>query len=77
MHHITLHRSDFATWALARGLVSLGEHAEIAQIGTGTVQIQPFRGDRDMHLQDVMHVSDVEVRYLVKGEILYLNTMAS
>ena len=39
MHHITLHRADFATWALAHRSVSLGGHAEIAQIGTRTVQI--------------------------------------
>jgi hypothetical protein len=82
-HHITPHRSDFATWAPARGSVSLGGHAEIAQIGTGTVQIRPSGGDWDVHLQDVMHVPDAEVRYfsvsalLSKGEKLYLNTMAS
>ena len=82
-HHITPHRSDFATWAPARGSVSLGGHAEIAQIGTGTGQIRPSGGDWDVHLQDVMHVADAEVRYfsvsalLSKGEKLYLNTMAS
>jgi hypothetical protein len=69
-HHITPHRSNFATWAPARGSVSLGGHAEITQIGTGTVQIWPSRGDRDVHLQDVMHVPDVEVRYFSVSMLL-------
>ncbi len=70
MHHITLHQSDFATWAPARGSVSLGGHAEIAQIGTGTVQIRPSGGDRDVHLQDVIHVSNAEACYFSVSMLL-------
>jgi hypothetical protein len=69
-HHITPHRSDFATWAPARRSVSLGGHAEIAQIGTGTVQIRPSGGDRDVHLQDVMHVPNAEARYFSVSALL-------
>ena len=69
-HHITPHRSDFATWAPARGSVSLGGHAEIAQIGTGTVKIRPSGGDRDVHLQDVMHVPDAEACYFSVSALL-------
>jgi hypothetical protein len=50
MHHITPHQSNFATWAPACGSVSLRGHAEITQIRTGTVQIQPSGGDWDVHL---------------------------
>jgi hypothetical protein len=70
MHHITPHRSNFATWALACGSVSLGGHTEIAQIGTGTVQIRPSRGDQDVYLQDVMHVPDVEACYFSVSALL-------
>ena len=70
MHHITPHRSDFATWAPARGSVSLGGHTEIAQIGTRTVKIRPSGGDRDVHLQDVMHVPDAEARYFSVSALL-------
>jgi hypothetical protein len=38
-HHITPHRSDFIDWTPAKGAVSLGGHAMITQIGTGTVAI--------------------------------------
>ena len=39
-HHITLHRSNFATYKQAPGVVSLGGHAEIKQIGTGSVIVK-------------------------------------
>jgi hypothetical protein len=70
-HHITPHWSDFATWAPAHRSVSLGGHTEIAQIGTGTIQIQPSREDWDMHLQDVMHIPDAEARYFSVSVLLY------
>jgi hypothetical protein len=70
MHHITPHRSNFATWAPAHGLVSLRGHAEIAQIGTRTVQIQPSGGDQDVHLQDIMHVPNVEACYFSVSVLL-------
>jgi hypothetical protein len=38
-HHITLHRSDFISWTPAAGIVSLGGHGKINQIGSGTVAI--------------------------------------
>jgi len=69
-HHITPHRSNFATWALACGSVSLGGHTEIAQIGTRTVQIWPSGGDWDVHLQDVMHVPDAEACYFSVSALL-------
>ena len=62
-HHITPHRSDFISWSPASGTVSLGGHAEITQIGTGTVAIRPSGGDKIVHLHDVMHVPDAGARY--------------
>ena len=62
-HHITPHRSDFLTWSPAAGVVSLGGHAEITQIGTGVVAIRPSGGDKIVHLHDVMHVPDADARY--------------
>ena len=62
-HHITPNRSDFISWTPAKGTVSLGGHAEIAQIGTGTVAIRPSGGDKTVHLHDVMHVPDAGARY--------------
>ena len=62
-HHITPHRSDFLSWSPAKGAVSLGGHAEISQIGTGSVTIRPSRGDRIVHLHDVMHVPDASAHY--------------
>jgi hypothetical protein len=62
-HYITLFRSNFISWTLAKGAVSLGGHAEINQIGTGTVAIQPSRGNQIIHLHNVMHVPDARARY--------------
>ena len=62
-HHITPHRSDFISWTPAAGVVSLGGHAEISQIGTGTVVIRPSGGDKIVHLHNVMHVPDAGARY--------------
>jgi hypothetical protein len=62
-HHITPHRSDFTQWTPAKGSVSLGGHAEISQIGTGTVAIRPSGGDKILHLHNVMHVPDAGARY--------------
>ena len=62
MHHITLHHSNFIRWSPAQGVVSLGGHAEITQIGTGTVAIHPSRGDKVVHLQNVMHVDKRYIR---------------
>src|SRR6266403_2104830 len=62
-HHITPHCSNFLSWSPAKGAVSLGRHAEISQIGTGSVAIRPSRGDRIVHLHDVMHVPDAGARY--------------
>ena len=62
-HHITPHRSDFISWTPAAGVVSLGGHAEISQIGTGTVAIRPSGGDKIVHLHNVMHVPDAGARY--------------
>src|SRR6266566_1763240 len=39
-HHITPHHSDFTSWTPAIGTVSLGGHAEIAQVGTGIEQLR-------------------------------------
>ena len=62
-NHITPHRSDFISWTPASGAVSLGGHAEIAQIGKGTVAIRPSGSDKIVHLHDVMHVPDAGARY--------------
>jgi hypothetical protein len=62
-NHITPHQSDFISWTSAKGTVSLRGHAEIAQIGIGTVSIRPSEGDQIVHLQNVMHVSDAGARY--------------
>src|SRR6266403_1399563 len=62
-HHITPHHSDFLSWSPAKGAVSLGGHAEISQIGTGSVAIRPSGGDRIVHLHDVMHVPNAGARY--------------
>jgi len=62
-HHITPHRSDFIDWTPAKGAVSLGGHAMITQIGTGTVAIRPSGGDKIVHLRNVMHVPDAGARY--------------
>src|SRR6266852_7873629 len=62
-HHMTPHRSDFITWTPTKGVVSLGGHTEIQQIGSGTVEIRPSGGDKIVHLHDVMHVPDADSRY--------------
>ena len=63
-HHITPHQSDFTSWTPAKGTVSLRGHAEIKQIGTGSVAIRPSRGDQIVHLHDMMmHVSDTGTHY--------------
>jgi hypothetical protein len=36
-HHITPYQPDFASWALAKGAISLGGHAKIQQIRSGKV----------------------------------------
>ena len=62
-HHITPNKSDFITWTPAKGVVSLGGHAQINQIGTGTVAIRPSGSDKIVHLHNVMHVPDAGARY--------------
>src|SRR5580698_2388007 len=62
-HHITPHRSNFISWSPAKGIVSLGGHAEINQIGTKTVAIYPSGGDKVVHLHNVMHIPDAGACY--------------
>ena len=64
-HHITPHRSDFATYKQAPGVVSLGGHAEIKQIGIGSVIVKPAGGDGNVRvtLHGVMHVPEAQARY--------------
>jgi hypothetical protein len=83
-NHITPHRSDFISWTPAKGTVSLGGHAEIAQIGRGTVVIRPSGSDKIVHLHDVMHVPNAGTCYfsvsalLQKGaQILFKNNKLS
>ena len=46
-HHISPHRLRLhRSWTPTKGKVSLGGHAEIDQIGTGTVEIRPLGGDK-------------------------------
>ena len=71
-HHITPHRSDFASWRSTSGLVSLGGHAEIKQIGTGSVIVRPAGGDGNIKLtlHNVMHVPDAHARYFSVSALL-------
>jgi hypothetical protein len=69
-HHITPHRSDFIDWHPQDGTVSLREHAEIRQIGSGTVAIRPSGGDKIVHLRNVMHVPDAGARYFSVGAFM-------
>jgi transposase InsO family protein len=64
-HHITPYKSDFATWSPATGAIRLGGHAEIHQIGSGTVIINPLGGERSVQLtlHNIMHVPDAQARY--------------
>ena len=68
-HHITPHHSDFITWTLTTGAVSLRGHAEIKQIGIGTVTIRPS-GGKIIHLQNVMHVPDATTRYFSVSKLM-------
>jgi transposase InsO family protein len=64
-HHITPHRSDFATYKPARGNVNWGEQVITPQIGVGTVILHPADGNRSIEitLHDVMHVPDAKGRF--------------
>jgi hypothetical protein len=69
-HHITPHKSDFISWTPAKGVVSLGGHAEIDQTGIGIVAIRPSGGDKIVHLHNVMHVPDAGARYFSVSALL-------
>ena len=69
-HHISPHRSDFISWTPTKGKVSLRGHAEIDQIGTGTVEICPLGGDKIVPLQNVMHVPDAGARYFSVSSLM-------
>ena len=69
-HHISPHRSDFISWTPTKGKVSLGGHAEINQISTGTVEIRPLGGDEIVHLQNVMHVPDAGAHYFSVSSLM-------
>ena len=69
-HHISPHRSDFISWTPTKGKVSLRGHAEIDQIGTGTVEIRPLGGDKIVHLQNVMHVPDAGACYFSVSSLM-------
>ena len=66
-HHITPHHSDFISWTAKSGTVSLGGHAEINQVGTGTVAIRPAGTTNTLHLHNVMHVPDAGMHYFSVG----------
>jgi hypothetical protein len=61
-HHISPHRSDFSDYTLVTGMVDLRGHAQISQVGSGTVKVRTAAGML-LTLTDVMHVPDVELRY--------------
>ena len=65
MHHISPVRSDFVQYTPTSGVVSLGGHAEIRQIGIGTIVIRAQIGDRStkITLHNVLHVPDVDTCY--------------
>ena len=69
-HHITPHWYDFITWSPAKGVVSLGGHAEISQISIGTVAIWPSRSDKIVHLHNDMHVPDAGTCYFSVSALL-------
>jgi hypothetical protein len=71
-HHITPYQLDFASWALAKGAISLGGHAEIQQIGSGKVVTKLVGGDRGIQLtlHDVMHVPEAHACYFSVGALL-------
>jgi hypothetical protein len=71
-HHITPYQLDFASWALAKGAISLGGHAKIQQIGSGKVVTKLVGGDQGIQLtlHDVMHVPKAHVCYFSVGALL-------
>ena len=72
MHHMTPYCSNFDQWTLAKGSISLGGHAEIEQISSGSVTVKPAGLDWNMQLtlQNVMHVPEVQARYLSVSTLL-------
>ena len=62
-HHIILHCLNFATWTPTKGVVSLGGHAEIAQIGIGTAALCSYGSDKMVHPHNVMHIPDAGACY--------------
>ena len=76
-HHISPYRLDFANYTSVTGTVDLGGHAQIAQVGSGTVKVQTTEGVL-LTLSDVMHVSDAKSHYFLvtvllekKGRIIF------
>jgi hypothetical protein len=72
-HHITPYWPDFASWALATGTVSLGGHAEIAQISSSKVVTKPTGGDQGVQLtlHDIMHVPKAQSHYFSVSALLH------
>jgi hypothetical protein len=72
-HHITPYQLDFASWALAKGTISLGGHTKIQQIGSSKVVTKPVGGDQGIQLtlHDVMHVPEAHAHYFSVGMLLH------
>jgi hypothetical protein len=71
-HHISPYHSDFISWKLAQGHVSLGGHTEIDQIGTGDIVVKPLRGNLNIQLtlHSVMHISDACAHFFPVGMLM-------
>ena len=59
-------------WTVAQGTVSLGSHAEIKQIGSGTVVVNPTRGDWNVKitLENIIHVPEAKACYFSVSVLL-------
>jgi hypothetical protein len=71
-HHIIPYQPDFASWALAKGAISLGGHTKIQQIRSGKVVTKPVGGNQGIQLtlHDVMHIPKAHTCYFSVGTLL-------
>jgi hypothetical protein len=73
MHHITPHRSDFATYTLIKGTVCLRDKSTTDQVRVGTVALKTPQ-DHKILLSDVLHVPSVRTCFLSIGAVADKNT---
>jgi hypothetical protein len=72
-HHITPYQPDFASWALAKGAISLSGYAKIKQIRSSKVVTKLVGGNWGIQLTlyNVMHVPEAHVCYFSVGTLLH------